>query len=409
MSETLNCQTFLPGSLIFREGEAGDCAYVIKSGLIEISVLKQGKKVVLAKLKAGDLFGEMALIDGQVRSATANTLDETTLIVIQRDQVKKRINQTDPLLSLFLNVILERLRSTNNLVELVEPGLNSDNFPSSPATRNQSYEQVHERAISVLQLEEELRQAVDQKEFELYYQPIIAMRGGHTAGFEALIRWHHPRRGLLTPNNFIGLAEESGLIVPMGMWVIEEAGKALDQFQNAFGKSFPSLPKIYMSVNISAQQILEPDLIENINNVFEKNRIDPARFQLEITESILMEDPKKAATVLNKLKALGIKLVIDDFGTGYSSLSYLHRFPIDALKIDRSFVNMAVKDSGSLKILRAITRLAKELDISVTAEGVEKVEELTLVRDCGCDYTQGYFFSRPVPLEDAEKAAMKRF
>ena len=406
MSESLYRRTFPPGSNIFSEGEVGDCAYVIESGTIEISALRQGKKMLLAELREGELFGEMALIDGQVRSATATARDEATLVMIHRHQVREKITKADPLLNLFLQVILDRLRSANSFITPKDQGVQKKE-PLS-VQHAAKYKKVHEKAMAALQLEGELKKAIENKEFELYYQPIIDMRGGHTAGFEALIRWHHPERGLVLPDDFIGLAEETGLIVPMGMWVMNEACNALMRIQNACREHSPYSSSLFMNVNVSARQLSYAHLDEGIRQIIRKSGIKPACLKLEITESLLMEDPEQAVEVLRKLKALGLKLVVDDFGTGYSSLSYLHRFPIDVIKIDKSFVQSMHKDDGILRIVRGITGLARELGLEIVAEGVEQMEELTLIRGFGCDYGQGYFFFKPLPEAEANKAARER-
>ncbi len=362
--------------------------------------------MLLAELREGELFGEMALIDGQVRSATATARDEATLVMIHRHQVREKITKADPLLNLFLQVILDRLRSANSFITPKDQGVQKKE-PLS-VQHAAKYKKVHEKAMAALQLEGELKKAIENKEFELYYQPIIDMRGGHTAGFEALIRWHHPERGLVLPDDFIGLAEETGLIVPMGMWVMNEACNALMRIQNACREHSPYSSSLFMNVNVSARQLSYAHLDEGIRQIIRKSGIKPACLKLEITESLLMEDPEQAVEVLRKLKALGLKLVVDDFGTGYSSLSYLHRFPIDVIKIDKSFVQSMHKDDGILRIVRGITGLARELGLEIVAEGVEQMEELTLIRGFGCDYGQGYFFFKPLPEAEANKAARER-
>jgi EAL domain-containing protein (putative c-di-GMP-specific phosphodiesterase class I) len=397
MTEALFRHTVPAGALIFREGEVGDVAYIVDRGRVEIAALRGGRKTVLAHLGPGELFGEMALIDEQVRSATAQAVEETTLIVVQRDQVRQKIDGADPLLSLLLKVVLDRLRQTTRLLAPRQPGTEAP--ATSPPGR--SFEEVRQRALSTLQLERELQQALTRSEFEVYFQPIVATFTARAAGFEALIRWRHPERGLVSPSRFIDAAERSGLIVPMGLWMLRESCLAVPSLEEAAATVADS-GHLFMSVNLSARQISDPELVEQIRSIIEETRIVPRWLKLEVTESVLMAEPDRAVTVLSDLKSLGVELAVDDFGTGYSSLSYLHRFPIDVVKVDRSFVSTMLTDKGSFKIVRSITRLASDLGLKVVAEGVEQSAELELLREFGCEYAQGYLFSRPLPLAEAQ-------
>ena len=397
MAEELFRRTLPLGAVIFREGEVGDVAYIVERGRVEIAALRDGKKTVLAQLTEGELFGEMALIDEQVRSASARSLDETTLIVVDRDQVRQKIDSADPLLSLFLKVILDRLRQTTSLLALRREGLE----PPSPAPQGRSFEHVRQKALSILQLERELKQALSQEQFEGYFQAIVATSSGRAAGVEALIRWNHPERGLVLPAHFIEAAEQSGLIVPIGAWILHRSCAAVPVLAAAAGEAGVGQRPFFMSVNLSTRQIADPGVVEQVRAALEATRIEPESLKLEVTESVLMAEPDRAVDVLGRLKALGVQLAVDDFGTGYSSLSYLHRFPIDVVKIDRSFVSTMLSDSGSLKIVRSITRLAQDLGLEVVAEGVERLEELAILRELGCEYAQGYLLSRPLPLAEA--------
>jgi len=403
MSEALQRLTCKAGAVIFREGAAGDCAYVVERGAVEISRLRGGSSVVVTRLGEGALFGEMALIDGQVRSATARAAIESTLIVIERDQVDRTINAAEPLIRLFLKVILDRLRSTTSMLA-----------PDSADTvkirlAETGYDQERARALERLETEERLRLAIARREFQVAYQPIVRLADGITGGFEALVRWRTADGSVVGPSEFIGLAEETGLIVPLGLQVLAGACRELPALQAAVSASFPSAPPLFMSVNLSTRQVAEPDIVGAIVATLREARVSPRQFKLEVTESALMSDPDRAVAVLNQLKAEGFSIAIDDFGTGYSSLSYLQRFPIDALKIDQSFVRDMLTDSADEKIVRAVTRLGKELGLAIVAEGVERTGELTALAALGCDYAQGFLFSRPVPLADAAKLAGRRF
>jgi len=386
-------ESFPPGTLIFGEGEPGTVAYIIETGCVEISSLHGGKRVVLAQLGPGELFGEMALIDEQVRSATARAIEPTVVSTISREQVSQRIANAEPLVVLFLRVILERLRRSNALAvsHLHDPSLESLIVQSS----DESMGSVRDRAIGVLTLERELREGLGAGQFQVFYQPIFSVESLQLAGFEALIRWRHPTRGLVSPVVFIDIAERCGLILPLGFWALKEACAALPRLQAGAG----GLP-LFMSVNLSARQVTAPGLVAEVAQAIETAGIEPACLKLEVTESVLMENPEIATSALLELKSLGVSIAVDDFGTGYSSLSYLHRFPIDVLKIDRSFVNNMLLDAQSLRIVRAVSRLAKELGLKIVAEGIERPEELRLVSEFGCDYLQGYLLSPPKPSDE---------
>jgi diguanylate cyclase (GGDEF)-like protein len=250
---------------------------------------------------------------------------------------------------------------------------------------------MHARAVSRLQLESDLRQAIENKEFSVYYQPIVALPTGRLAGFEALVRWNHPRRGLVQPGDFIPVAEETGLIVPIGQWVLNEACAQVRQWQ----LDSPSHRSLSLSVNLSARQVAQPDLLDQIKEALEDSKLNPHCLKLEITESVVMGNAEAAAFMFKQLRSLGVQLSIDDFGTGYSSLSYLHRFPLNYLKIDRSFVSRLTTDNDNA-IVRTISTLAHNLGMEVIAEGIETEEQYQQLKKLGCEFGQGFLFSRPV-------------
>jgi diguanylate cyclase (GGDEF)-like protein/PAS domain S-box-containing protein len=252
-------------------------------------------------------------------------------------------------------------------------------------------------AMALLQLETELRRAVEREEFLVYYQPIMHVNGEQPSGFEALIRWQHPLRGLVPPSEFIPIAEETGLIVPMSWLVLREACMQMQRWL----KRFPASRNLTISVNITGKHFTRPDFLDNLQQILQETGLAPHRLKLEVTESVLMENTEAATTALNQLKSLGIQLYMDDFGTGYSSLSYLHRFPIDALKIDRCFINNLNTNESNQGIVRTIINLAQSLDLEVVAEGIETPEQLAHLKQLNCHYGQGYFFSRPMNSEAA--------
>ena len=257
---------------------------------------------------------------------------------------------------------------------------------------------MNERALERLGMEADLRRALERGEFRVFYQPEVDLaRGAEVVGFEALVRWEHPERGLVSPAEFIPLAEETGLIVPMGRWVLEEACRQAKEWRD----SYPADPPLKMSVNLSARQFERPDLAEGVAQALRQSGLDPRGLVLEVTESMVVEDVDAAISTLEELKALGVKIAVDDFGTGYSSLSYLKRFPVDYLKIDRSFVSGLGRDPKDDGLVSASIELAHALGLEAIAEGVETEGQLQRLRSLGCELAQGYYFWKPMPGEAA--------
>jgi diguanylate cyclase (GGDEF)-like protein/PAS domain S-box-containing protein len=258
--------------------------------------------------------------------------------------------------------------------------------------------EMHVRNMNLLQVELDLRHAVERGEFEVFYQPIVSLDTNKIREFEALIRWQHPEHGLILPNEFICVAEETGLIIPIGKWILEEACRQTSEWQ----KLFPQLGKLSISVNLSAKQLMHPSLTSQVAEILNRTDLNPRSLKLEVTESTVMENSETALGVLSELRKLGISLSTDDFGTGYSSLSYLHRFPFERLKIDRSFINKMDMDDKCEAIVRTIMLLAQNLNIEAVAEGIETERQLECLKMLGCRVGQGYLFSKPVCRESAE-------
>ncbi|MGO8760274.1 MAG: EAL domain-containing protein [Terracidiphilus sp.] len=257
---------------------------------------------------------------------------------------------------------------------------------------------MHRVNIEKLHKESEVRQALDRKEFFLVYQPIVSLITGEVEGFEALLRWQSPTRGLVNPAEFIPLCEETGLIIALGKWVLEEACRQVSTWRQAFGSGFDKS----ISINISARQFLQSDLVDTVEQAMQAAVIDGSGIRLELTETVTMQDPRHAASILSQFQQLGVRLSIDDFGTGYSSLDYLDRFSVDTLKIDQSFVRNMTTDRRKLNIVRTIVSLAHNLQMGVIAEGAETLDQVKLLISLGCDSAQGYFFSRPVKADQID-------
>jgi EAL domain-containing protein (putative c-di-GMP-specific phosphodiesterase class I) len=258
---------------------------------------------------------------------------------------------------------------------------------------------MHANILDRLQLEADLRGALEHREFILYYQPIIDLEKQLLIGFEALVRWNHPKRGLVYPMEFIPLAEENGLIRPIGEWILQEACRGLKRFQERNPAEHP----LTMSINISGKQFSQKDLVDKLAGFLQETGVDPQCLALEITETMIMENVDAAVETMTQLRDMGIHLHIDDFGTGHSSLSYLHRFPVNALKIDRSFIKKLAADGSNKEIILSIISLAKSMNVDVIAEGVEMEHQLSKIKEMHCGYGQGFFFARPMSSEDIDE------
>ena len=353
---------------------------------------------IIANLGPGEIFGEMALSDDSVRSATARAVEDTELLVLKRDRLMRPIEAADPIMRLMLKMIVDRLRDVPRWLS------NQKILPREVSeSRQRAFEEVRELALRRIQVEQEMRRALEVPELELYYQPIISLEDGHIGGYEALMRWNHPERGFVSPGEFIPLAEETGMIIELGRWALEDGLRGQKRLSDAYAKTHPDAPLPFVSINVSGRQLFDLEEIDLLGGIIDASDVDPAGVKLEITESLMVRDPEHAAKALARLKETGVSLAIDDFGTDYSSLSYLHRFPLDTLKIDRSFVVNMMEDQTSRRIVNAIIRMAQDLDLDIVAEGIEGREEYDLLAKYGCQYGQGYLMARPSPISEIEE------
>ena len=258
-------------------------------------------------------------------------------------------------------------------------------------------QEMHQRAVALLRLETDLRRSVERQDFRTHYQPIVSLASGEIEGFEALVRWEHPERGLLLPVDFLQVAEETGLIVPIGWCVLKDSCKQIAEWNRKYARTRP----LSVNVNLSGRQFLQPDLIDRIKQTLEETELEAGNLRLEITEGVIMEDADAAVAKLKQLTELGVQLHLDDFGTGYSSLSHLHKLPTHTIKIDRSFVGRMTAGNGEAEIVATIVALARSLGMRAAAEGLETDTQLQQLRSLDCDYGQGFFFSKPVDQQNA--------
>jgi len=391
MSKSVYSMQFSAGEEVFRIGDRGHNAYFIETGGVEVSIEKKGEKIVVAELEAGEIFGEMSMIDDAPRSATVTALVDTEVIVIERSRVIKPLTSIDPMMNLLLRIVLTRFRNAQNQIS----GLRNKS-----GTDAVSLEEIRSMAFDRINAERTLREALEAGEFEMHYQPIVDLNLGRIAGFEALIRWRKKDGGFVSPVEFIPLAEETGLIVELGRWILETGLRDQIELAALVRSLDPDQSAPFMSINVSGVQLSDMAETRMLTDMVAGSGAVPADIKLEITESLMVENADQAAQALAKLRESGVSIAIDDFGTGYSSLSYLHQFPLDTLKIDRAFVINMDKSENARRIVLSIIQLALALDLNIVAEGIEEKDQMDTLRELGCQYGQGYYMSRPQPLKD---------
>jgi len=390
---------FAQGEIIFSEGDEGDCAYIIEGGQVQITLRKNSSELPISILEVGEIFGEMAIMDGLPRSATAFAASDCRLRIVTREQIQERIDEADSVVQLLVAVLIKRMRMINRNVSGGKANTSSPHF--SPLSIALNMEKIDEsKIIEQIRFETELHEAFANDEFVLFYQPIIEMKSGNLAGFEALIRWKSPTRGLVRPDLFIPIIEETSLMIPVGRWIQQTAMYALATMNKAI--QYEQDHSLFMSINVSPKQLLDPIYIKDLENSRSKAGVDSADVKLEVTEKVLMEDAA-ILTTFQSLRQLGYSITLDDFGTGYSSLSYLGRFPVDYLKVDRTFVKELSKDHRCVTITQAIISLARTLGSKSVGEGIETKQDYMTLLALGCDFGQGFLFGKPVPLEDCLK------
>jgi EAL domain-containing protein (putative c-di-GMP-specific phosphodiesterase class I) len=388
MLNNLNREIYNVGDIIFKEGDEGDGAYLIEEGLIEISVMNNGEALQVNKIGKGELFGEVALIDHQPRTATAKALENTVLIAIQRSLVNELLEKTDPIVRHLLLVILERYRNKRvNFQSLSQ-------LPRS-AEITTKHNSIRGEATYKLTLVNDISRALSKDEFELHYQPICALASNHIAGYEALIRWKHPTQGLVSPLDFLWVAEQTGQIREVGLWTLERACRDWPVLRKTTNFDLP-----FISVNMSPSQLTGESFVEDVKTILSRNGMPPTELKLELTENVIINNPEVALHLLMQLTELGSTLAIDDFGTGHSSLETLDRYPIGTLKVDRYFTSSMLASAQSGEIVSSSIRLAHSLGMDVVAEGIETDDVRRKLLELGCNFGQGWLFGRPAELKN---------
>ena len=351
-------------------------------------------KAILARVGADEFAIALKTEDTSEAIEVANHLDKVLAVPFK---LKEQLTFS----SVSIGIAFDRLKEDFQPEELLQASHTA--MYQARALGKRRHEvyatKMHEQALKRLQLEADLNQAIANREFELFYQPIICLKTGAISGFEALVRWQSPTRGFISPGAFIPVAEETGLIVPMGEWILLAACRQMQQWR----EQFASARSLVMSVNLSSRQFAQVNLLAQIQETLITTGLDAANLKLEITESMVMDNVENTIVLLNQLKELNIKISMDDFGTGFSSFSYLHRFPIDTLKIDRSFTSNMSQGVKNIEIVNTIVILAHKLGMDVIAEGIETQSEREIMQNFDCEYGQGYFFAKPLSSKDATK------
>ncbi|MGD0893931.1 MAG: EAL domain-containing protein, partial [Terracidiphilus sp.] len=393
-----NEKRFSRGEALIREGEHGECAYIIESGTVEIVLLRDGELIQIGTRGAGSLIGEMAMIDDRPRTATVRALDDCTVLEITREEFAQRVESADPVIKMVMRVVTARYRDMIGRTNAMHV------LGSTPAAEADEKSHVsHDTAVSSIRLHSELKLALERGELLLFYQPIIDVQNMKIGGFEALMRWAHPEKGMISPGVFIPVAEESGLITDLSKLALNLACDGAIRLQAAAAKDLIGDAPLFVGVNFSVRDFAGANLFEQVKATFAEKKVEPQQIHLEITETLLMDAPELARAELEKCRAIGLNISIDDFGSGYSSLNYLHYFPIDTLKIDQSFIRSLSTHPGSLVLVKSIIGLAQNLGMNVIAEGVETAQDAARLKALGCEYIQGYFFSKPLPFDAAVK------
>ena len=403
MFENLERSTYQPGEVIFEEGSKGDCAYLIESGKVEISIIRDNIYLSVCILSEGDLFGEMALIDNDVRTASAKAIEETCLIRFYRDLIETKLTKTDPVIKYLLRLVLKRFRSMHYRLSRSDLLTPETDEKKSDGDLNVTQQNM----VQHIRIGSDIKGALKRDEFEVYYQPIIAIKDEQLAGFEALIRWEHPELGLIAPNQFLGVMEDSELIFPVSIWIAERACHDLNEISEEYNKISGSPATLFVGINISANQLVNAGHMAELANIFHSSGIDPACIKLEVTETLLIDELEQARQVLFTFRDQGFRVSLDDFGTGFSSLTHLQKFPVDDIKIDRSFISRMLSENSSMQIVKAAIDLAKTLELEVVAEGVETREEVDQLIELGCSYCQGYYYAKPLSLTEAIEFSKK--
>ncbi len=372
---------------LLREGDAPTCCFLVERGRVEVLLERAGGDRVLATLGPGEIVGEMALIDRAPRTASVRACEASVLLPITAEHLTKRLAASDPVLQLVLSTVLDRLRATLDGI-----GERPVSMPAF-ARRNAVMDVA---ALAGLRVEREFEAALEEGQIRVVYQPIVRLSDGQLTGFEALARWLHPSRGMVSPAVFVPIAEASGLSARLANVCLRQVLADLPVLRRRAAACAGHVGDLHVSVNISGYDLTTPDFIDSLATAAE---VDASGIVLELTETALVHSTAEATEALAKARSFGFRVAVDDFGTGYSSLTYIRLLPVDGLKIDRSFVQGMTDCATTRSIVASMLQLAASLDLRVVGEGIETAGQRSLLRMLGCEFGQGYLFGRPLPLD----------
>lgn len=381
------------GGIVFEEGDAPTTAYLIERGRIEIATVRDGEPMVLSVLGPGDLLGEMAVIDDAPRTATARALDAAVLIEVDRAQINERIDNSDPIVRALLKGQLSRYRTALNALRSGEAASSSPRHAGTQADAD-GYDN---QAMAKIHLETQLRDSLASRSLEVRFQPIYEIRERRISGYEALVRWTHPERGPISPVEFIALAEETSLILPVGEYVLDRVAETLARLADEGVSPLP-----FIAVNMSGRQLAESDMLGVVTDVSERHGIDARAIKIEVTESLML-DFDKVGELIRRCGELGIKVALDDFGTGYSNLGHLHKLQFSTVKLDQGFVRQMLDAPRCHAIVQAIVQMVHSLESDIVAEGVETEAQLQALDALNCRYAQGYLIGKPQTFEELRR------
>jgi EAL domain-containing protein (putative c-di-GMP-specific phosphodiesterase class I) len=395
------------GEVIYKEGQTGDCAYLIESGQVELFVTSKDECTPLSLLGPGEIFGEMAMLDGSRREASAKANTEVVLSVVSKEALSERIDEADPIVRLLITMMAKRTRETLKVNKSITQKKKLKIKESTNTNTEITDINLGLDVIQKIRYEKELHEALENNEFMIHFQPIVSIETQNVVGFEALTRWNSPEHGLVRPDIFMGIAEETSLIVPLGHWITETACHEFGEIQKALSEEMGKIPKLFCSINVSGRQMQDPKLFEILQKSTWLNKIHPKQIKLEITERVFV-DGNFVFDWISKCRNKGYSVALEEFGTGYTSLRSLHKIDANNLKVDKSFVQAMEHDHNTYVIVKSIVDMARGLYKTVIAEGIETTEQLNLLKKMGCKYAQGYLFSKPMSKDSVIEFLTKK-
>ena len=380
---------------VFHAGDLGASAYVIEEGCVEVLRGDGDNQRRVTVLAEGAMFGEIALLDRQPRTATVRALVPTSLIRIDRSHVEELLLRSDPVVQYLVRLLLMRFRSSHGVAVAQH---SSEENPPDLDQQDLHVRDLHTAAVRTLLLAQDLSDAIKLGQLELFYQPLITMDDRALVGFESLIRWRHPTLGLVSPMEFVPLAEKTGLIHRIGQWVLQRSAADWAELRGLCRRTAESPP--FISVNLSAPELAGPRIVDAIEACIAQHQMQASELRIELTETVIINNIELVSTALRRLRATGVGIALDDFGTGYAGLDYLQTLPFSCIKIDKTFVQQMNTSERSFYIVKSALELARSIGLTTVAEGIEDADIGLRLADMGCTYAQGFHYGRPMPKND---------